>query len=112
MPKIAHIIGEGPELAESQRRVLDLLQSHPDHLFRMHNDDLQDIKAWLTKPDAPEPPKGLLMHRFGERDYSVGTIRWALSTLRSRGKIDSIKIHRRTYYGSHDAIRSAQEAMH
>ena len=56
MPKIEHIIGEGPELAESQRRLLELLEKHPGYVFRMQTDDLGDIRAWLAEPDVDAPP--------------------------------------------------------
>ena len=104
MPKIAHVIGEGPELSRSQVQVLEMLEQHPDHIFRMHNDDLHEIQAWLTKPDSDEPPEVGLM---GVTIPALGTIRWSLSTLHARGKVGSIKLHRRTYYGSHDAIERA-----
>ena len=105
MPKIEHIIGEGPELAESQRLVLEVLEKHPDYLFGMNLDDLGDLLAWLTTPESAEPPK---MYR-GALSYSMGTMKWAISTLHARRKIGSIKLHRKTYYGSHEAIRKASE---
>jgi hypothetical protein len=45
MPRIDEIVGEGPQLAQSQKEVLELLEKHPDYLFRMHNDDLAGLKA-------------------------------------------------------------------
>ncbi|GAH63602.1 unnamed protein product, partial [marine sediment metagenome] len=57
MPKIEHILSSGPELAESQRLILEILEKHSDYLFRMNPDDLRDLQAWLTKPEAPEPPE-------------------------------------------------------
>lgn len=91
MPKIEHIIGQGPELSESQRRVLGLLEKHPDHLFRMNSDDLMEIKAWLTSPDQNVPP----IVYIDATTYTIGTIKWAISTLHARGKIGSIELHRR-----------------
>ena len=44
MPRINEIVGEGPQLAQSQKEVLELLEKHPDYLFRMHNDDLAGLK--------------------------------------------------------------------
>jgi hypothetical protein len=111
MPRIAEIVGEGPELARSQKEVLELLEKHPDYLFRMHNDDLAGLKAWLTMPWASFPPEHSTFAVIGGKDYSLGTLRWAISTLHSRGKIGKIKIHRRTYYGSHQGIEEAQTRM-
>lgn len=105
MTKINHIIGQGPELAESQKRVLEVMQKHCDHLFRMHNDDLQSLQAWMTKPNAPEPPTMYRVH------HSLGTIRWAISTLYHRGKIGKIELDRRTYYGGHEAIQKARRLL-
>ena len=102
MPKIEHVLGDGPELAESQRRVLELLDSHPDFIFRMA--DISDIQSWLSDPKAPEPPQAY----YEYKTYKLGTIKWALSTLHARAKIGSDKFHRRTYYGSHEAIKRAQ----
>ena len=104
MAKIEHIVGEGPELAESQRRVLEVMEKHPDHLFRMQTDDLAELQAWVDKPDAPEPP------RIYRELFTLGTIRWAMSTLHNRRKIGSVVLHRRTYYGSFEAIERAREA--
>ncbi len=49
----------------------------------------------------------------GARDvrYSLGTIRWVLSTLHARAKIGSIALNRRKYYGSHEAIRLARSRV-
>lgn len=105
MPRIEHVVGEGPEMAQSQNLVLELLEKHPTHIFRMHGDDLHEILRWLSEPDAVEPPE-LWADTSG---YSTGTIRWVLSTLHARGKIGSVKINRRTYYGSHAAISKAEK---
>ena len=75
MPKIQEIIGDGPELANSQRAVLELLDKHPDYLFRMHPDDLNDLQRWLLKPDSDEVPPNPIPIREGE-GYSVSTVRW------------------------------------
>jgi hypothetical protein len=105
MPRIDHILGEGNQLAKSQMDVLALLELHPDHVFQMHPVDLFEIQLWLIDPSANEPPSGFALDtRLG---YTIGTLRWDLSTLYARGKIGSIKLHRRTYYGSHEAIRRA-----
>ena len=105
MPKISHVIGEGPELSRSQAQVLDLLEKHPDYIFRMQNDDLQELQSWVSSPDAEEPPFPAIT---GPTTPALGTIRWAISTLHSRDKIGSIKLNRRTYYGSHNAIEAAR----
>ena len=105
VPKIEHIIGEGPELAESQKKVLDVLEKHPDYLFRMYDEDLQQLRAWAQAPDSPEPPR---VYRDIDA-YSINTIKWALTTLHARGKIGSIVLHRRTYYGSKEAIERTNE---
>ncbi len=104
MPKVEPIVGEGPELAESQRQVLEVLEKHPDYLFGMNSEDLGDLLAWLGTPETAEPPK---MYPSGV--YTIGTMKWAISTLHARRKIGSIKLHRKTYYGSHEAIRKAGE---
>jgi len=105
MPRIDHILGEGSELAKSQVDVLALLERHPDYVFQMQPADLFEIQLWLIDPSTDEPPSGFALDtRLG---YTIGTLRWALSTLHARGKISSIKLYRRTYYGSHDAIKRA-----
>ena len=48
MPCIDEIVGGGPELAQSQKEVLDLLDKHPDYLFRMRTDDPAGLKARFT----------------------------------------------------------------
>ncbi len=113
--KIEHIIGEGPELADSQRRVLEVLEKHPDHLFRLYKDDLVAIQRWMNNPASqPVPTKMNNSDDFRspklivwDTIYELGTIRWAIHTLYHRGKIGSIVLNRRTYYGSHEAVKRA-----
>jgi hypothetical protein len=109
MTKIEQILGEGPALAESQKCVLEVMEKHSDHLWRMHDDDLVQLQAWATEPNLPEPPKGVSTASLYY--YSLGTLRWAISTLFHRGKIGSIEIDRRNYYGSHKAIEVATKAL-
>lgn len=113
--KIEHIIGEGPELADSQRRVLEVMEKHPDHLFRLYKDDLEAIQQWMNNPDASQPLAETIHNpddfrsqiRVWNAIYELGTIRWAIHTLYHRGKIGSIELNRRTYYGSHEAVKRA-----
>jgi len=105
MPKIEHIIGEGPELARSQQLVLEVMEKHPDHLFRLVTEDIAELQAWMSNPDAERPPK---VYR-SDGIYAQGTIRWAISTLFHRGKIGRIDLYRRSYYGSNGAIRKSME---
>jgi hypothetical protein len=106
MTKIEHIVGTGPELAESQQRVLAVLEKHSDHVFRMYGDDLTDLSMWATDPDLPSSPTVVKNTHL----YSVNTIRWALHTLHERGKIASIVHGRTRYYGSWAAIENMKKA--
>ncbi|GEM_PF-2342620 len=108
MPKIEHIIGNGPELAVSQKMVLKVLEDHPDQLFRMCNEDIKQIQILMSNPEGIKNSNPVFTYK-ADGEYSKGTVKWALSTLLERGKIGSIELHRRKYYGSHDAIKYAQE---
>ena len=104
MPRIEHIIGQGPELTESQSRVLEVLEKHPTHLFRLYGDDMREIQRWITAPEDDEPP----LEWDKSLSYSLDTIRWALKTLHGRKKIRSIVKHKESYYGSHEAVKRAE----
>ncbi len=111
MPKIDDIIGDGHDLEDwDTARVLSFLQKHPDHVFSMCKEDLDEIHRWLKKPDLEEPPPDRKTTHLFEFPLSCDRIKRALSTLHERRKIGSVERHRRTFYGSHEAIGRVQKA--
>lgn len=104
MVKIDYILSRRDEYDDIQRRVLDVLEKHPEELFMMTTDDLKRLQAWLSKPSAPKPP------RVFRRYCTIDTLKWVLKTLESRGKIRSIELNGRRYYGCFEAIERAKAA--
>lgn len=107
MAKIEQVVVGGPDIVEAQDRVLRLLGKHTDHVFCLNNSDIIDLRAWLADPEGDEPPPA-----YNESTtYSVTLIRRALRLLRATGKIASIELSERTYYGNPDAIRRIKETV-
>lgn len=101
MAKIEQVVVGGPAIVEAQTRVLQLLYRHPDHVFCLNNSDVIDLRAWLADPEGDEPPPA-----YNESTtFSVTLIRRSLRILRATGKIASVELNERTYYGTPDAIR-------
>lgn len=105
MTKINYVVSTSAELNECQQKVLKLLDVHPEHVFTMGRDDINDLCVWLLYPEKPEPPREPVICPGAMPPYSFGTIKWALSTLRAKGRIGSTEYNRKTYYGSHEAIK-------
>ena len=61
MPRIEQIIADDPRLPPLERQVLDVMEKHPEYLFRKNKKaDLQELRAWLLAPHTPEPPLSLV----------------------------------------------------
>jgi hypothetical protein len=56
MPQIRDAILKGP-LNETERKVLDILTSHPDYIFSTSVEDLAELAAWCTNPLPAQPPE-------------------------------------------------------
>lgn len=87
MPKIDDILKrEQRRLPELQKAVLDYLESHPDEVFSWNRGDLSQLRTQLNKG-------------------TTGSIGWSLWALKRRGYIERLKVGRRYYYGSREAIQ-------
>lgn len=104
-PRIDHIIGEGSQLAESQRKILEVMQKNTDYLWRMAEEDLYELQSAIYNPEKAPAGGGLVPNSA----IQLGTIRWAISTLHNRGFISKVSLNRRMYYGSHEAVKNATE---
>lgn len=87
MPKIEEVLNrEQPKLPDLQKAVLDYLENHPDEVFSWNRGDLSLFRTQLNKG-------------------TTGSIGWSLWALKRRGYIERLKVGRRYYYGSREAIR-------
>ena len=108
MPKIEEIIGAHDEFSATQLRVLDIFERHPDYLFRTTPEDLSQIRAWSTNPDAKAPPQ-----RASQDDgpLHIKSIKSSMKVRYKEGKIASLLIHHERFFGSHEAVKRARAAL-
>lgn len=108
MTKIEQVVlGGGPAVAEAQNRLLLFLNNHDDQVFSLNDSDILDVRAWLTQPQADEPPPA-----FDElATFSIAAIRHSFKILRSQGKIATFEFGGRTYYGTSTAISSMRKKI-
>ena len=86
---------------------MELLEAHPDHIFRMQTGDLDAIRRWLATPMANEPPVSYLE----SRTYSRAAITDALRALIDRGEIGSAVLNRRMYYGLPASMSNVEDLV-
>ena len=61
MPLIELIMADDPRLPPLERQVLEVMEQHSNYLFRKDKiGDLQELRAWMQAPHAPEPPLSLV----------------------------------------------------
>lgn len=88
MPKIEQVMQrEQRRLPKLQKAVLDYLEGHPDEVYSWNREDLSTLLTSLKQ-------KG-----------TRGSIGWSIWALHRHGYIERLKVGRRYYYGSPEAIR-------
>lgn len=132
MPSIRDAVLKGP-LNETERKIFEVLTTHPDYIFSTSVEDLAELAAWCVYPASDQPPeifktpgKTLSINdkisvyapdnsRRDEAHCTLRTISVALASLAKTNRIWSGKLyfgedpgeaqeaHGRTYYGEKQA---------
>jgi len=135
MPQIRDAILKGP-LNETERKVLDILTSHPDYIFSTSVEDLAELAAWCTNPLPAQPPEIVITpgETLSINDKvsvwvnkstkepapcTLRTISVALASLAKTNRIWSGKLHfgedstapGRTYYGEKQTHRRLADVL-
>jgi hypothetical protein len=109
MPRIEQIIADDPRLPPFEKQVLDVMEKHPEYLFRRDKKaDLQELRAWLLAPHHPEPPKSLMDTKVVQ---PISILEHTLVSLHHKRVISCISINKYHCYGSHEAVRRAKAAL-
>ena len=108
MPLIEQIMADDPRLPPLERQVLEVMEKHPEYLFRKDKKaDLQELRAWMQAPQAPEPPMSLVDHKV----QPISILEHTLVSLHHKRIIGCLDINDYQCYGSHEAIQSAKDSL-
>ena len=108
MPLIEHIMADDPRLPPLERQVLDVMEKHPEYLFRKDKKaDLQELRAWMQAPHTPEPPLSLIDSKV----QPISTLEHTLVSMHHKQLIGCLNINDYHCYGSHAAIKSAKASL-
>jgi hypothetical protein len=135
MPQIRDAILKGP-LNETERKVLEILTSHPDYIFSTSVEDLAELAAWCTNPLPAQPPEivktpgetisindkvSVWVNKSTKEEApcTLRTISVALARLAKTNRIWSGKLHfgedstapGRTYFGEKQAHRRLADVL-
>ncbi|MDA0769886.1 MAG: hypothetical protein O2821_06645 [Chloroflexi bacterium] len=108
MPLIKQIMADDPRLPPMERQVLDIMEKHPEYLFRKDKKaDLQELRAWMQAPHTPEPPLSLIDSNV----QPISILEHTLVSLHHKQVIGCLRINQYQCYGSHAAILSAKASL-
>lgn len=108
MPLIKQIMADDPRLPPLERQVVEVMEQHPDYLFRKDKKaDLQELRAWMQAPNTPEPPLSLIDSKV----QPISILEHTLVSLHHKRVIGCLNINDYHCYGSHEAVNKAKAAL-